>query len=42
MRPALTFEVAPVELVQSLIRDGAALLGAEQPGDVTGQLKSGQ
>jgi len=33
MRPRLTFQVAPVELMQSLKRDGAALLGAEQRGD---------
>jgi hypothetical protein len=33
MRPGLTFQVAPVELVQTLKRDGATLLGAEQRGD---------
>ena len=33
MRPGLTFQVAPVELVQSLKRDGTTLLGAEQRGD---------
>jgi len=33
MRPRLTFQVAPVELVQSLKRDSTALLGAEQRGD---------
>jgi hypothetical protein len=30
---ALTFQVAPVELVQTLKRDGATFLGAEQCGD---------
>jgi len=33
MRPALTLQVTPVKLVQSLERDEAALLGAEQCGD---------
>lgn len=33
MRPRLAFQVAPVELVQTLKRDGATLLGAEQCGD---------
>ena len=33
MRPRLTFQVAPVELVQSLKRDVATFLGAEQHGD---------
>jgi hypothetical protein len=33
MRPGLTFQVAPVELVQTLKRDAATLLGAEQRGD---------
>ncbi len=33
MRPGLTFQVAPVELVQSLRRDDAILFGAEQRGD---------
>jgi len=33
MRPGLTFQVTPVELVQTLKRDGAAFLGAEQRGD---------
>ena len=33
MRPRLTFQVAPVELVQSLRRDDAILFGAELRGD---------
>ena len=33
MRLGLTFQVAPVELMQSSKRDGAAFLGAEQRGD---------
>ena len=33
MRPGLTFQVAPVELVQTLKRDGATFLGVEQRGD---------
>ena len=33
MRSGLTFQVAPVELVQTLKRDGATLLSAEQRGD---------
>ena len=33
MRPRLTFQVAPVKLVQSLRRDDAILFGAEQLGD---------
>ena len=33
MRPRLTFQVAPVKLVQTLKRDAATLLGAEQRGD---------
>jgi hypothetical protein len=33
MRPGLTFQVAPVKLVQSLKRDGATFLGAEPRGD---------
>ena len=34
MRPRLTFQVAPVELVQSLRRDDAILFGAEPGGDL--------
>jgi len=33
MRLGLAFQVAPVKLVQSLKRDGATFLGAEQRGD---------
>ena len=33
MRPRLTFQVAPVKLVQSLRRDDAILFGAEPGGD---------
>jgi len=33
MRPGLTFQVAPVELVQPLKRDAATLLDAEPGGD---------
>ncbi|HTE87521.1 MAG TPA: hypothetical protein VK639_01080 [Terriglobales bacterium] len=33
MRPGLTFDVAPVELVDALKRDGAAVLGPEQLSD---------
>ena len=33
MRPCLTLQIAPVELVQTLKRDTAAFLGAEQRGD---------
>ena len=33
MRPGLTFQIAPVELVQTLKRDTATFLGAEQRGD---------
>ena len=33
MRPRLTFQVAPVKLVQTLKRDAATFLGAEQRGD---------
>jgi hypothetical protein len=33
MRPRLTFQVAPVELVQTLKRDGTALFSAELGGD---------
>jgi hypothetical protein len=33
MMPSLTFQVAPVELVQSLKRDNAILFGAERRGD---------
>ena len=33
MRPGLTFQVAPVELVQTLKRDGATFFGAEPGGD---------
>jgi len=33
MGPGLAFHIAPVKLVQSLKRDGATLLGAEQCGD---------
>ena len=33
MRPGLTFDVTPVELVDALKRDGAAVLGPEQFGD---------
>ena len=33
MGPRLTFQVAPVELVQSLRRDDTILFGAEQLGD---------
>ena len=33
MGPCLAFHIAPVKLVQSLKRDGATLLGAEQRGD---------
>jgi len=33
MRPSLTFQVAPIELIQTLIRNGAILLSAEQQGD---------
>jgi len=33
MRPGLTFQVAPVKLVQTLKRDAAILLGAEPDGD---------
>jgi len=33
MRPGLTFQVTPVKLVQSLKRDGAALLGTKLFGD---------
>ena len=33
MRPGLTFQVAPVKLVQTLERDAATFLGAEQRGD---------
>ena len=33
MRPRLTFQIAPVELVQTLKRDAATFLGAEQRGD---------
>ena len=32
MRPRLTFQVAPVELVQTLKRDVATFLGAEERG----------
>ena len=34
MRPRLTFQVAPVELVQSLRRDDAILFGSEPGGDL--------
>ena len=33
MRPRLTFQVAPVKLVQSLKRDDAILFGAKPGGD---------
>jgi len=33
MMPRLTFQMAPVELVQTLKRDGATLLGAEPHGN---------
>lgn len=33
MRPGLTLQVAPVELVQSLKRDAATFLGAKPGGD---------
>ena len=33
MRPGLPFQKAPVELVQTLKRNSATLLGAEQSGD---------
>ena len=33
MRPRLTFQVAPVKLVQSLRRDDAILFGAKPGGD---------
>ena len=33
MRPRLTFQVAPVKLVQTLKRDDAILFGAEPGGD---------
>lgn len=33
MRPRLTFQVAPVELVQSLKRDDAIFFGAKPGGD---------
>ena len=33
MRPRLTFQVVPVELVQSLRRDDAILFGSEPGGD---------
>src|SRR2546426_8470871 len=33
MRPSLTFDVAPVELVNALKRDGTALLSPEQFSD---------
>jgi len=33
MRPRLTFQVAPVELVQALKRNSATFLGAEQRGN---------
>lgn len=33
MRPCLTFQVAPVELVQSLKRNAAIFFGAELSGD---------
>ena len=33
MRPRLTFQVAPIELVQTLKRDGAIFLGAKVRGD---------
>lgn len=33
MMPGQTFQVAPVELVQSLKRDAATFLGAERHGD---------
>ena len=33
MRPRLTFQVAPIELVQSLRRDDTILFGAESHGD---------
>ena len=38
MRPRLTFQVAPVELVQSLRRDDAILFGAEPGGDLLPRL----
>ncbi len=33
MRLGLAFQVAPIELMQTLKRDGATLLGAKQRGD---------
>jgi len=33
MRPGLPFQVAPIELMQPLKRDGATFLGAESCGD---------
>ena len=33
MRPGLTLQVPPIELVQSLKRDAATSLGAQQRGD---------
>ena len=33
MRPRLTFQIAPVKLMQTLKRDAATFLGAEQRGD---------
>ena len=38
MRPRLTFQVAPIELVQSLRRDDAILFGAEPGGDLLPRL----